>query len=87
MKQKIKKLIPIFISTVIIVVAALSIITGIKKNTGSFYFYDGRLIGNTAAKPEIATSTEYLYETKEELNAEDGNYHCILDWIRQTDGS
>ena len=60
---------------------------GIKKNTGSFYFYDGRLIGNTAAKPEIATSTEYLYETKEELNAEDGNYHCILDWIRQTDGS
>lgn len=33
MKQKIKKLIPIFIATVIIVVAALSIITGIKKSS------------------------------------------------------
>ena len=59
--------------------------TGIKKLAGGFYFYDGKIIGSTEAKPEIASATEYLHETKE-TQGEDGYFYCVLDWIRQTDG-
>ena len=53
---------------------------GIKHPTGIFNYYDGEIIGSSAAKPEGATDAEYEYETKEALGT-DGNYHCVLDWI------
>ena len=53
---------------------------GIKHPTGIFNYYDGEIIGSSAAKPEGATDAEYEYETKETLGT-DGNYHCVLDWI------
>ena len=35
---------------------------GVKKVNGKFNFYDGIIIGSTAAKPEIATDVEYGFE-------------------------
>ncbi len=37
---------------------------GVKSNSGVFYFYDGKLIGSTYAKPETAQITETGWESR-----------------------
>jgi hypothetical protein len=56
---------------------------GVKNYNGFFNYYDGRLEGNTAAKPEIPTKVEYLYEPFVYNDTETGNEYCILEWMRE----
>ena len=56
---------------------------GIKNANGSFNYYDGKLMGSTAAKPEIPTKIEYLYEAFDYVDSETGHPYCILEWMRE----
>ena len=56
---------------------------GVKNAAGSFNYYDGKIMGNTQAKPEIPTKIEYLYEAIDYTDDETGHPYCILEWMRE----
>jgi len=57
----------------------------IKNETGKIYYYDGKIMGQTAAMPDNPAGVEYLYEPKD--YAENG-YQCrILEWMREQPGN
>ena len=65
-------------------IKAIGTVTGIgvRKINGSFNFYDGILIGNTYAKPEISTDTESYYEATSYYDEENDYVYCKLEYIR-----
>ncbi len=60
--------------------------TGVKNVGGHFKFYDGIIIGNTFAKPEVASDIEYLYESVDYTDEDTGYKYCILEWMRKPGG-
>ena len=54
---------------------------GVKLNTGKLYFYDGKLVGNTSAKPDTATEVEHLYEATNYTDPDTGYEYCILIYM------
>jgi hypothetical protein len=54
---------------------------GVKKADGKFNYYDGKITGSTAAKPELPTKIEYLYEATNYTDENDHQY-CILTYMR-----
>ena len=60
---------------------------GIKKENGTFKYYDGKILARHTALPEIPNEVEYLYEPKTFVDDDNHNY-CILKWMReQNNGS
>ena len=57
---------------------------GVYKNLGKFMYYDGIIVGNTAAIPRdnISTDVEHLYEPTFHTDA-NGYDVCILTWMPQ----
>ena len=55
---------------------------GIKNIQGRLNYFDGKIIGSTSAKPEIATNVEYLYEAISLVDSETGHEYCVLEWMR-----
>ena len=55
---------------------------GVKNNTGTFKYYDGKIIASTKPLPEIPNEVEYLYEPIEYTDLETGNKFVILEWMR-----
>ena len=55
---------------------------GIKNVAGRLNYYDGKIVGSTAAKPEVASDIEYLYESIDYTDEETGYKYCILEWMR-----
>ena len=59
---------------------------GVKNIGGHFKYYDGKIMGNTSAKPDVASDIEYLYEAIDYVDEETGYQYCILKWMRPTNG-
>ncbi|MBQ4030637.1 MAG: InlB B-repeat-containing protein [Bacilli bacterium] len=60
---------------------------GVKNNNSRFKYYDGKILGSTSAKPELATDIEYLYEAIDYTDSETGYKYCILEWMRNSGGN
>lgn len=55
---------------------------GVKRVNGTFNYYDGKIIGSTAAKPDTTTNTEYNYEVVTNIDTETGYEYCILEYMK-----
>ena len=56
---------------------------GVKKVSGYFNYYDGKLVGSTSAKPDATSEVEYDYEVST-YNEEDTGYeYNILEYIKR----
>ena len=58
---------------------------GVKKVSGYFNYYDGKLVGSTNAKPDATSEVEYNYEVSTYNEEETGYEYIILEYIKRKD--
>jgi len=54
---------------------------GVKKVNGRFRYFDGKIIGSTHSKPEVATQVEYQWEATTYFDENTGNEYTVLEYM------